>query len=408
MNCIHCGKALAEDSSFCPYCGKSQEITEKPKQIAPIVPADPFSGKCHPSVKRNIVIACAAVGAATLLGIILVVFCIFFAVFQDIGHIAPWENEIIAEEGIGNTSDNIRYDGNAANGYIGDDAFYIDGDRLLYRDIDGFDSEITYSIYGFYYYLNRTTNYLYYLEYEEGYNDWILRCDPDTGFESYLYESEEDIYYFTIIGQTAYFVTEEAVYSADLEFEEVTELFTVNGEGLDVSFTENGIYYLSLKKGESTLYRRDLDGKNQKEISKCINYSINGEDLYTLNINEDSGKEEIYHSDLLGEESELIYTFDQSGISQIDSFLAKDGIIYCTIQRIGDNSEGDSGQRFEICTLNTNTKKLSTIVSNRSAKSMPYYGLNLAGQWLFYWDDTNPYHIQSILLEQTDSKSKEL
>lgn len=406
MHCIHCGKPLAENSNFCPYCGRSQIQTEEQQ---PTAVNDPFSGKCHPSVKRNITIAGLSVAAATILTLVLFVVLVATSAVRDHNHVAPWEKDIITEEGTGNTADNIRNDGYAVTGNAESDAFYLDVDRLLYRDTNGNDSEITYSFYGYYYYLNYANDYLYFLEYDEDYTDCIVGCDPDTGWETYLYESDEDIFFFTVIGSYAYFVTEEAAYRADLEFEEVTELFTIDGAALDIAFTEEGICYRSDKAGVEPLYRRDLDGNDPQKIIDCLDFCIDGADLYTYGINEESGKAEICRSDLNGENKEAVYTFDGSSIVQIDSMLAQDGMIYCTLQRLGEDTEEDAiGQRYEICTLDTATGTLSAIVTNRSARMMPYYGLNLAGKWLFYWDETNPYHIQSIPLEQTSTKAKKV
>ena len=47
MFCRFCGKAIQDDSEFCPYCGKAQGATPPPtapKRIAPTIKLPKFDG----------------------------------------------------------------------------------------------------------------------------------------------------------------------------------------------------------------------------------------------------------------------------------------------------------------------------------------------------------------------------
>lgn len=57
--CVHCGKVIKDDSSFCPYCGKKTETQEKlfccncGKQLIPDSAFCPYCGQSVRSRKKN-------------------------------------------------------------------------------------------------------------------------------------------------------------------------------------------------------------------------------------------------------------------------------------------------------------------------------------------------------------------
>ena len=361
---------------------------------------DPFEGPPHPSLKRNLlIIGISGAVIAVIFGIISVFYIAAITVRDyydpaeesglpaDSGISADIGDLDIAADAMAAEAGNIANGGFALTDENGQ-TYYINVDTVYARDDMGNDEYLTSSGLGYYSFLNKVGPYLYYVtDYEDMLDAEIDRYNTETGEEEMLWESDEEILFMTIIGETIYFESDDTVYTADLNCESVTPLFEAEEEFAIVSFTKDGIFYTEDSDKDLGIYRRDLNGKNKEKIGNGYAFCVDG-DTICINSIDEYGADVIIAADLNGENAETVYTFEDPDIC-IESFLVRNGMLFCAAEI--DKEDKDSAALYAISLENGKT---TVIAEEKDCKELPYYGLNLAGDLLFYCDDNDPYGIQ--------------
>ena len=184
------------------------------------------------------------------------------------------------------------------------------------------------------------------------------------------------------------------MYTADLNCESVTPLFKAEDDFAMVSFTKDGIFYTEDSDNDLGIYRCDLNGANKKKIGEGYTFRVDGERIY-INALDENGADTIIAADLNGENAETVYTFKDPD-TYIESFLVRDGTLFCATET--DKEDEESAALYAISLENGKT---TVIAEEKDCKEFPYYGLNLAGDLLFYCDDNDPYGIQIYDLNPT-------
>ncbi|MGM9567770.1 MAG: DUF5050 domain-containing protein, partial [Clostridia bacterium] len=382
---------------------------ERPQPNTPPTTAyqDPFEGPPHPSLKKNLLIIGIIGAVVVVLITIMSIFSIAAMAIKD--SYDPVEESTVEEEisAPGNIDDiDVAADamaadaGNIANGGFAltdneGQTYYINVDTLYFRDDMGNDEYLTSSGLGYYGFLNKVGPYLYFVtDYEDMLDAEIDRYNTETGEEEMLWESDDEILFMTIIDETIYFESDDTVYTADLNCESVTPLFEAEDDFALVSITKDGIFYTEDSDNDLGIYRRDLNGANKKKIGEGYTFRVDGERIYINSIDE-NGADTIIAADLDGENAETVYNFKDPDI-YIESFLVRDGTLFCATET--DKEDQDSAAIYAI---NMENGKTTVIAEEKNCHELPYYGLNLAGDLLFYCDDNDPYGIQIYELNTT-------
>ena len=293
--------------------------------------------------------------------------------------------------------------GNIANGGFAledenGQTYYINVDTVYARDDMGNDEYLTSSGLGYYGFLNKVGPYLYYVtDYEDMLDAEIDRYNTETGEEEMLWESDDEILFMTIIGETIYFESDDTVYTADLNCESVTPLFKAEDDFAMVSFTKDGIFYTEDSDKDLGIYRRDLNGENKEKLGEGYSFCVDGERIY-INALDKNGADTIIAADLDGENAENLFSFEDPAIF-LSSFLIRDGMIFCAVEI--EKGEKESAALYAISPESGNT---TVIAEEKDCDDLPYYGLNLAGDTLFYCDENDPYGIQIYDLNTTTPK----
>lgn len=397
-------EAPAEEPTATPPPGNEAPETpgERPQPNTPPTTAyqDPFEGPPHPSLKKNLLI----IG---IIGVVVVVLITIMSIFSIAAMALKDSYDPVEESGLqedsGMSADIGDFNvadgamaaeaGNIANGGFAltdeeGQTYYINVDTVYARDDMGNDEYLTSSGLGYYGFLNKVGPYLYFVtDYEDMLDAEIDRYNTETGEEEMLWESKEEIRYMTIIGKTIYFESDDTVYTADLNCESVTPLFKAEDEFAMVSFTKDGIFYTEDSDTDLGIYHCDLNGANKKKIGEGYTFRVDGETIYINSIDE-NGADTIIAADLDGKNAETVYNFKDPDI-YIESFLVHDGTLFCATET--DKNDNDSAAIYAI---NMENDKTTVIAEEKDCHEFPYYGLNLAGELLFYCDDNDPYGIQ--------------
>ena len=112
-------------------------------------------------------------------------------------------------------------------------------------------------------------------------------------------------------------------------------------------------------------------------------FRFDGDTIYINDLN-DSGYDTVETTDLDGNDREIIYSFDEYD-TYIDGMHVEDDILYCSTVTNGT-------YRVEIIDLITGDAR--TVEENSTETESPYYGISLAGNWLFYYDSSFDYGIR--------------
>ena len=369
---------------------------------------DPFEGPPHPSLKRNLLIIGISGAVIAVLFALLSIFAIAATTVRDVydqtdeemTEIAPPNEPLdieVADGVMAAEAGNIANGGFALEDENGQ-TYYINVDTVYARDDMGNDEYLTSSGLGYYGFLNKVGPYLYYVtDYEDMLDAEINRYNTETGEEEMLWESDDEILFMTIIGETIYFESDDTVYTADLNCESVTPLFKAEDDFAMVSFTKDGIFYTEDSDKDLGIYRRDLNGENKEKLGEGYSFCVDGERIY-INALDKNGADTIIAADLDGENAENLFSFEDPAIF-LSSFLIRDGMLFCA-------AETDKGgeESAALYAINPKNGKITVIAEEKDCDDLPYYGLNLAGDTLFYCDDNDPYGIQIYDLNTTTPK----
>lgn len=373
----------------------------------PPVNNDPFRGPAHPSVKKNIIITCVALGIATVLSMILMVVGIVKLAQAEASLQTPstWEemeqeyNSAMNGDGVdfgtetlylgeygasaGNTANNTVNGGTSVNDGNGG-AYYIDYNEICHRSADDDIESILSNDEAFYSNLNRSGNTLYYTK--TNFDDIITVCSYDLNSEkeTELWDSDENVYFISLWKDTLYITRDYDIHSLDLSTSETTTIFESDQEIFDPYVCDKGIYYVIPDEDfYGTLYRIDHEGNHKEEIALGYYFRFDGDTIYINDLN-DSGYDTVETTDLDGNDREIIYSFDEYD-TYIDGMHVEDDILYCSTVTNGT-------YRVEIIDLITGDAR--TVEENSTETESPYYGISLAGNWLFYYDSSFDYGIR--------------
>lgn len=460
MFCKYCGAPIADDSKFCPHCGQclieEKELTEEEKKAAaattaevedtPKTPPDeetikekeadaenratemvppwdsvnqasanPFIGKAHPSVKRNLIIAGIAVGIATILSILLMIVGIVSAVKS--GTLEGGMNALKSEESTTFPADPDEFDpseqkpmdlgeagntvGNSLNiGIAVDDGeggvYYCDENTVYHRSADSEISEITSGNGDYYSNINKIDQNLYYIvNFTDSDRQSIMCYNPETETESLLAETDELIHYMMAYDDELYYATEYTIFAIQQGSKIIRTVYTTDDTLYDVFVTEDGIYYSQMTAdGSYCLYRRDFHGDEEQYITTGDFFDFSDGTLY-INRMDEYGNDILYQADGNGNEEKEIYRFnDADEMSYIVGMQIRNDICYC----ITETLQYDDDLCYDVRAVNLTNGDERIIDKDFTSEENPFCNLNIAGEWLFYYDDTFSYglHIYEL------------
>lgn len=362
---------------------------------------DPFEGPPQPSLKKNMLIIGIVTVAAFVIFAAISIFSIAALTLRSINEeikSAPIETEADNQTNIIDidvTDDAMTATpGNIANGglALADEdgtTYYINVDTVYHRDEQGSDEYLTSSGLGYYSCLNKVGPYLYFVtDYENMLDSEIIRLNTETGDEEVLWKTDKNFRNLTIIGKTVYYESYGTIYTADLNFESISPLIEAEDEFDCVNMTKDGIFYIdNSDDGEGRIYRCELDGSNKREIGHGYAFCVDGEKIYIHSLN-DNGCETIVAADLNGEKTETIYSFEDKDID-METFLVSGDMLFCATEK-----EDKDENTCSLYAVNIKTGISTVIAEETNCDEIPYYGLNLAGNLLFYCNENDPYGTQ--------------
>ena len=386
---------------------------EPPLQEQPL--NDPFSGPAHPSVKKNIIIACVVLGIATIISVIL----------MGVGMVKMATSdaflETVTEDGIGQSysdslNDNTDLDivindtfdekaGNTANNIINSGLAVADGNGgVYYTELnevflrsDSDNTELILQTDADYIGgLNLNGNKLYYTTGTPDENLYQALCyDLNTATEITLWETDEIIYYGAYWDGEYFVTTTYDIYAINAEDQSVRTVLQSDYELCYPRFGEEGLYYAirDTEDDSLNLYRSDFNGEGQELIANGWWFSYDQDTLYINNV-DDQGYDIIETADLNGEGKELLYTFEEQSTSVIE-MSAENGILYCITTANGDTTD----YVHEVRIIDPETNESSLIDKDFTEEENPFYFMNVAGGHLFYIDDTFIFGIRICDLE---------
>lgn len=461
MFCKYCGAPIADDSKFCPNCGqclmeekeptpeetaetktnstsetlftndqfsaaKEKDTTEwgagNPKErVFPPniaenqIDADPFTGKAHPSVKRNLIIAGIVVGIATVLGIFLMIVGMISAyksgaiengtealdIYEgetfpaDPNEFNPSENTPIDLQDAGNTVGNSLNIGTAVDDGEGG-VYYCDGDIIYHRSENDEITEITHSDGNYFSNINKREQVLYYItNFTDSNRQEIMSYDLETETETLLTTADEIINYMMAYGDELYYATKNTIYAIHRESRDIRTVYVTEKTLYDVFTTEDGIYYSQTTADSSyQLYRRNFRGEEEQYITTGDFFDFSNGTLY-INRMDEYGNDILYQADSNGNEEKEIYRFsDANEAAYIVGMQIRDNICYC----IRETLQYDDDLYYEVQAVNITDNEEHIIDKDFTSEENPFCNLNIAGRWLFYYDTTFSYglHIYEL------------
>lgn len=450
MFCKYCGAPIADDSKFCPHCGQclteernpteeaaattetddasssplreereadqeKETVTENrttemypPKDSVNQASADPFIGKAHPSVKRNLIIAGIAVGIATILSILLMIVGIVSAVKS--GTFEDGMNALKSEESETFPADQDEFDpseqkqidlgkagntvGNSLNiGIAVDDGeggvYYCDENTVYHRSADSEISEITSGNGDYYTNINRIGQELYYIvNFTDSDQQNIMCYNMETETESSLAETDELIHYMMAYDDELYYATEFTIFAMEPKSKLFRSVYTADETLYDVFVTEDGIYYSRITTdGSYGLYRRDFRGDEEQYITTGDFFDFSAGTLY-INRMDEYGNDILYQADGNGNEEKEIYRFSNADeMTYIVGMQIRNNICYC----ITETLQYDDDLYYDVRAVNLTNGDERIIDKDFTSEENPFANLNIAGGWLFYYDATFSY-----------------
>ena len=458
MYCKYCGAPIADDSKFCPSCGQNlmeesiaEEINTAPTETCdttyetpeePIAeePActcdlnteapcgeetpsfaeeeynaqptyDPFSGPAHPSVKKNIIRACVAVGIATVISIILMVVSIASIVKngsleEAFSAMDAYEEDILVEEeetkipmdlpdantvalgNAGNTAGNTINNGLAVIDGNGG-AYYTDINMIYYRSVDNIATPITSSNGDSCTNLNIKDNNLYYIVNSNNNTKQDIVCfDLTSETETLITSLDETISYMMIYNNELFYATECNIMAMDLTTENTRTVYTAENTLLDVCVTENGIYFSREEdNGYYGLYCIKHNETTASPIEEGYYFCIDNGQIYSSDVDY-TGCDTIYQKGELDKVAKAVYTFAEGTF--ITQMNVQNNILYC----VTETEESNGNYTYALRIINLENGDELVVDKDFATDENPFYSPNVAGDYLFYYDDNFDFGIR--------------
>lgn len=447
MYCKYCGTPIADDSKFCPNCGKclieetpseqketitetynetTEEYTETEpsteeapteninsygEQEPPHYNNDPFIGPAHPSVKKNIIIATVGIGIATIISIILMAASISSLVksgaFDDTldallsyeeetfpadpdDFVPPTDNDVNAIVDPGSAGNTI---GNALNGGAAVDdgeggVYYADLNSLYHRSAAGDITHLT-DVQG-----ESCSNLLllndkiyYVINYEDEELQEICCYDLNNDTSENIAATDEPIYYMMAYDNEIYYTGDTDIYALNLDDNSTRIIYISENPVYDMFVTEDGVYYAHQIEGAHyDLYRRDHQGNNETLITNGFVFTLADNSLYASRSEE--GGDAVYKMNYNGEFEKEVFRFDSTdSASYVTNMQVRSNILYCITETYDINDSAS----FEVRAIDLKNGEESLIDKDFTSTENPFYALNIGGEWLFYYDENFDY-----------------
>ncbi|MBQ4092864.1 MAG: DUF5050 domain-containing protein [Firmicutes bacterium] len=458
MYCKFCGTPVADDSKFCPNCGKclmeetpletqessnetyeettetytettpfpeEEETTQQEpftpygEQEAPRYNNDPFTGPAHPSVKKNIIIAAVAIGIATIISIVLMAASISSLVksgaFDDTmdallsyeeetfpadpdEFVPPTDNDadaIVDPGSAGNTIGNVLNSGAAVDDGEGG-VYYADLNSLYHRSAAGDITHLT-DVQG-----ESCSNLLllndkiyYVVNYEDEVLQEICCYDLNSDTSENIAAIDEPIYYMMAYDNEIYYTGDTDIYALNLADNSTRVVYLSENPVYDMFVTEAGVYYAHQIEGAYyELYRRDHPGNNETLITNGFAFTFADNALYADRSEE--GGDAVYKMDCNGDMEKEVYRFDSTdSTSYITQMQVRNNVLYCITETYDINDKAS----FEVRAIDLESGKESLIDRDFTSTENPFYALNIGGDWLFYYDDNFDYGLHVYELD---------
>lgn len=448
MYCKFCGTPVADDSKFCPNCGKCltedtpsepqetttetyEETTETYTEAEPFsgeeetpprdnfapyhepepsrYDNDPFTGPAHPSVKKNIIIAVVAIGIATIISIVLMAASIASLVKSGAfdgtmdtllsyeeetfpadpdDFVPPTDNDVIVDSGsAGNTVGNALNGGAAVDDGEGG-VYYADLNSLYHRSAAGDITHLTDATGESCSNLVLLNNCIYYvINFTDETKQEIMCYDLNSDTSLSIAATEESIYYMMAYNNELYYAEETNIYALNLADNSTRAVYTSENPVYDVFVTEDGVYYAHQIEGAHyELYRRDHQGNNETLITDGFVFTFADNALYVDRSEE--GGDAVYKMNYNGELEKEVYRFDSTdSASYVTNMQVRSNVLYCITETYDINDKAS----FEVRAIDLENGEESLIDKDFTSTENPFYALNIGGDWLFYYDENFSY-----------------